>query len=619
MEKSLCSRLSARLSILREFNFRGEEILASAFAGFLHSSLPRILLQNRMDKERQAVIVGVGRYTQSQRVEVKDCKTPVGMQVEAAMRAARDAGFTGREHRLLNDIVAVGTPGMFLEQRWFGEFKQMPFKSFSGSVAQALGAKPHPWHLFRAYPGGNSPQYFVSHFAEMLSKGELPQGPILIGGVEENSAFDRAVRSGQKDTLVQNGWADTPKDIAKLTEPVMINTLQQPPSEGPYRSILASQFYHTGNPPALYLYPLFENAYAHSLGRTAEEHLPYIADLFSRFSVVAAVQAEHSWYPYERTKEWLMEPTKENYIIGYPYRKWMCARDEVDQSSAVLLMSWAEALRRGISENNLVFLHGSGDAVDENILALRYRLDKSPSMQVAYDEAFRSAGLGEHADETKVALFDIYSCFPIAVEHACDCVGMDPRIADVSRMTQTGGLPYHGGPGSNYSGHGLCALVEKLRLDRFRGTYGVLGANGGWLTEHSVGVYSTKPPSRTYMRRDMSEYKDEYAFSLEKFAWAPNGIAKIITWTVRFKRKLNEPEIGIIVGEMLDDGKRFCANTKKGDMRSCQWLLGKDRIGESVLVYTDTSQKVTFGKRFFHVVTFEALPHPGKKVPRSKV
>ncbi len=42
------------------------------------------------------------------------------------------------------------------------------------------------------------------------------------------------------------------------------------------------------------------------------------------------------------------------------------------------------------------------------------------------------------------------SCFPIAVEAACSAVGLDPSTADVARLTQTGGLPYHGGPGSNY-------------------------------------------------------------------------------------------------------------------------------------------------------------------------
>ena len=82
------------------------------------------------------------------------------------------------------------------------------------------------------------------------------------------------------------------------------------------------------------------------------------------------------------------------------------------------------------------------------------------------------------------------------MEAACSAVGLDPSTADVARLTQTGGLPYHGGPGSNYSCHGLCAVVERLRTDLYRGEMGVVGANGGILTEHSVGVYSTTPPDQ---------------------------------------------------------------------------------------------------------------------------
>ena len=272
-----------------------------------------------------------------------------------------------------------------------------------------------------------------------------------------------------------------------------------------WRRLTALQHIHTNMSQAPYIYPLMENAYAHALGRTADEHLPYAADLFARFSVVAAAHPLHSWYAEEKTKEYLLRVSKENRIMGYPYRKWMCARDEVDQSACLIMMSWAEAERRGIHADKLVFLHGSGDAFDATILALRHSLEDCRSMQDAYTEAFRSAGLGE-AEEGKVALFDMYSCFPIAVEMACDCVGMDPSTADVSRMTQTGGLAYHGGPGSNYSSHGICAVVEKLRLDTFRGKYGVVGANGGWLTEHSVGVYSTAPPAATFARRDYKEH-----------------------------------------------------------------------------------------------------------------
>ncbi len=37
------------------------------------------------------------------------------------------------------------------------------------------------------------------------------------------------------------------------------------------------------------------------------------------------------------------------------------ARDEVNQAACLLLMSWAEAERRGVPDSKLVFLIGSGE------------------------------------------------------------------------------------------------------------------------------------------------------------------------------------------------------------------------------------------------------------------
>ena len=67
------------------------------------------------------------------------------------------------------------------------------------------------------------------------------------------------------------------------------------------------------------------------------------------------------------------------------------------------MMSWAEAERRGISRDKMVFIHGSGDGFDANAISLRLSHEKSLSMQVAYNEAFRSAGLGDIPESSKVA------------------------------------------------------------------------------------------------------------------------------------------------------------------------------------------------------------------------
>ena len=60
-------------------------------------------------------------------------------------------------------------------------------------------------------------------------------------------------------------------------------------------------------------------------------------------------------------------------------------------------------------------------------------------------------------------------------------------------MTQTGGLPYHGGPGSNYMTHSLAAMAEALRADP--GSYGLVSGVGMHMQKHAFGAWSTTPPS----------------------------------------------------------------------------------------------------------------------------
>ena len=46
-----------------------------------------------------------------------------------------------------------------------------------------------------------------------------------------------------------------------------------------------------------------------------------------------------------------------------------------------------------------------------------------------------------------------------SLQFARDALG----ITDDRPLTVTGGLPYHGGPGSNYATHALVAMAEALR------------------------------------------------------------------------------------------------------------------------------------------------------------
>jgi acetyl-CoA C-acetyltransferase len=74
---------------------------------------------------------------------------------------------------------------------------------------------------------------------------------------------------------------------------------------------------------------------------------------------------------------------------------------------------------------------------------------RSPVAEAVLDRVFEMAG----RTVEDVHLIDIYSCFPCAVTAIADHLQLP---CDGSRaLTLTGGLPYFGGPGNNYSMHAL--------------------------------------------------------------------------------------------------------------------------------------------------------------------
>src|SRR5690606_1021226 len=62
----------------------------------------------------------------------------------------------------------------------------------------------------------------------------------------------------------------------------------------------------------------------------------------------------------------------------------------------------------------------------------------------------------------------------------------DPR-----GVTVTGGLPFAGGPASNYLGHAVVTMVQRLRADPTAA--GLVTGVGMHMTKHSAVVYSNEP------------------------------------------------------------------------------------------------------------------------------
>jgi acetyl-CoA C-acetyltransferase len=224
---------------------------------------------------------------------------------------------------------------------------------------------------------------------------------------------------------------------------------------------------------------------------------------------------------------------------------------DVDQAAALLLTSVATARRLGVPEKKWVYVRGGGDAFDHWFVSDRVDYSSSPAIRVAGRHALAQAGLA--IDE--IDLFDLYSCFPCAPQIAAEMLGL--ALDDARPLTVTGGLPYHGGPGNNYTTHAIATLTERLRARP--GASGLVSAVGWYLTKHSVGVYSSAPPLAPRRREDPHGYQAivdrEPSPALASQA---NGLASVETYTVVHDRE-GGPALGILLAR-LPDGRRCWAN-----------------------------------------------------------
>jgi acetyl-CoA C-acetyltransferase len=314
-----------------------------------------------------------------------------------------------------------------------------------------------------------------------------------------------------------------------------------------------------------------ENARRAARGDSREKYAEAMGALFAPFTCVAA-QNPYSAAPQQRSADELIAVTERNRMMADPYPRFLVARDQVNQAAAVILTSVAGARRLGVAPSKWVFLHGQAD-VRERTLMERAQLGEAPSAVTAVHYALDVAGLtlGE------IDFFDFYSCFPIAVSNITDALGLSPD--DPRGLTLTGGLPYFGGAGNNYSMHAIAEAVARVRTKP--GSYALVSANGGVLSKTSVGIYST---AACALRADDSDrlQHDIDALDAPPHAPHPHGWATIETYTVRYGRNA---KTGIVIGRLESSGDRFLAQVASGD-HDLMALLEHDAepIGRRVFV-----------------------------------
>jgi acetyl-CoA C-acetyltransferase len=299
----------------------------------------------------------------------------------------------------------------------------------------------------------------------------------------------------------------------------------------------------------IHVYPLIENALRARRGRALDEHRARLGRLFAPFTRVAE-RNPYAWFPVAHSADELVCVSPTNRMVAYPYTKYLNAVLDTDQGAALLLCSAAAARSFGVPEERWVHWWG-GAQTEERAWNVSRRpvIGDSPSLRECAARALAGAGV----ESNELAAIDFYSCFPVAVELACEAYGVAED--DARGLTVTGGLPYAGGPGSNYAMHAVAAMAERLRA--WPGAKGLTTGNGWYLSKHSASVWASAPPSRAVgAPLEAPVAVGPAPLPLREDA---SGAATVAVWTVSYGRD-GAPQRGIVVGS-LASGERFVANT----------------------------------------------------------
>jgi acetyl-CoA C-acetyltransferase len=477
-----------------------------------------------MDESRIPVMVGCGQFTQRER-DPKAALGPIDLMARVAKLAAQD---TGAGQAMIDALDTLAVVRMFSDTspRFVSPFGNStnPPKSLADRIG-ASGLRK----LIYTHPGGNMPQWTVNRLSEQITRGEVSAAMVV--GAEALATQKAAERQG-----VKLDWNENPGGSAE--------------SWGVAKRGWSDCEDRHGARAAIYMYPMLENAIRHHAGRTLPEHQAVIGTLMARFAAVAAANPLADRRDgFDATR--LTTVAADNPYISFPYTRLLNSNAFIDQGAAVIVCSVAAARKLGIARDRWVFLHGCADAHDHWYMSERRDYHSCPAMKMVFDKTFEMAGL--RFDQ--IDRIDLYSCFSSAVEIACQEMGISPE--DPRGLTVTGGLPFFGGPGNNYVTHSIAEMMNQVRAKP--GSFGLVTANGNYVTKHSAGIYSTEMPTRPFAPENPDLYQATLdAMPKPAFAELAQGAATVETYTVIHDKA--GPSGGLLFGR-LPDGTRFMANT----------------------------------------------------------
>jgi acetyl-CoA C-acetyltransferase len=408
------------------------------------------------------VIVGIG-FAKEPSPDPTQCAEPWQLMVRAVREAAVDAG----SEVLLAQLESISVPqGMWT------------YRNPGRLVAEALGC-PKARSILSDL--GVLQLSLLSDLCRAVAAGEQHIG-VLVGG-EAKFRELRASITGQSVTNLEQPEDTPPPDIHHT-------------SSDPWASDLESR---AGLSSPVELFAIMESALRHAEDLDVARHRDRLAQLYSRFSEVAAGNP-HAWRRDPLDQQAIRDPSPKNAMLAFPYTKRHSSQWNVNQAVAILVCSAARAAQLGLAPDGWIFPLAAAQSKHVVPLAQQRRLHTHPGTVLSGERALALAGVS--AGDVDAA--ELYSCFPAAIRS----FARDLKVPETCAWTVTGGMPFAGGPYNSFSLEGVARMVEVLRGsetgDGSKRQIGLVSNLSGIFGKQACALFSNFPNPDGYRFEDVT-------------------------------------------------------------------------------------------------------------------
>jgi len=405
------------------------------------------------------VIVGIG-FEQETSEDPTRCAEPWQLMVRAVRRAAADAG----SEALLAQIETISVPQGMWEYRNPGKL-----------IADTLGC-PSARSILSDL--GVLQLSLLSDLCRAIAAGEQHVG--VITGGEAKFRELRGAITGQSVANTEQSEDTPPPDVHHT-------------SSDPWASHLEAR---AGLSSPVELFAIMESALRYQQGLDVETHRDRIAQLYSRFSEVAAGNP-HAWRREPLTAQAIRDPSPRNAMLAFPYTKRHSSQWNVNQAVAILVCSVERATRLPLERDGWIFPLAAAQSKHVVPLAQQRLLHSHLGTVLSGERALALAGVSAR----DVDAAELYSCFPAAIQS----FAADLNVPETCPWTVTGAMPFAGGPFNSFSLEGVARMVEVLRGgDGSERRIGLVSNLSGIFAKQACALFSNLPNADGYRYEDVT-------------------------------------------------------------------------------------------------------------------